>query len=87
MNSPDEVKPNCPGDEFQCPLKTTCCKVSGGQYGCCPFEEVCIPVPVYWVIHISSTCLCNYRELAVLISCTAAHKDLNVELEMSVSMH
>ena len=29
--------------------------------------------------------LCNYRELAVLISCTAAHKDLNVELEMSVS--
>lgn len=30
----------CPGDEFQCPTKTTCCKVSGGQYGCCPFEEV-----------------------------------------------
>ncbi|XP_057370728.1 progranulin-like [Daphnia carinata] len=35
----------CPGDEFRCPLETTCCKLSGGKlYGCCPFEEaLCCP--------------------------------------------
>ncbi|EFX89024.1 hypothetical protein DAPPUDRAFT_304705 [Daphnia pulex] len=41
MNSLERISRSvCPGDEFQCPLQTTCCKLSGGKlYGCCPFEE------------------------------------------------
>ncbi|XP_076437129.1 progranulin-like [Babylonia areolata] len=26
----------CPGGQFYCPDKTTCCQLSSGQWGCCP---------------------------------------------------
>ncbi|XP_028823013.1 granulin b [Denticeps clupeoides] len=29
----------CPGGRSSCPDNTTCCLMSGGQYGCCPFPE------------------------------------------------
>lgn len=54
----------CPGDEFQCPLETTCCKLSGGKlYGCCPFEEaLCCPdelhcCPKGFVCSSDATCI------------------------------
>lgn len=35
----------CPGGDFQCPDRSTCCHIAGGQYGCCPLENV-IPLSV-----------------------------------------
>jgi len=29
----------CPGGEYQCPDRTTCCAMGGGEYGCCPLEN------------------------------------------------
>jgi len=29
----------CPGGEFQCPDRTTCCSLKSGLYGCCPLEK------------------------------------------------
>ena len=30
----------CPDTQSVCPDGTTCCKLSSGQYGCCPFPNV-----------------------------------------------
>ena len=30
----------CPGGQYQCPDGNTCCKLSTGQYGCCPYAKV-----------------------------------------------
>ncbi|XP_042910902.1 progranulin-like isoform X1 [Parasteatoda tepidariorum] len=29
----------CPGSSFQCPDVSTCCKLPGDEWGCCPFEN------------------------------------------------
>ena len=29
----------CPGGQSECPTGTTCCKLSSGSYGCCPFPN------------------------------------------------
>ena len=29
----------CPDKEFDCPVGTTCCKLSSGQWGCCPLPH------------------------------------------------
>ena len=33
----------CPGGQSQCPDGNTCCKLSSGQYGCCPLPKVSWP--------------------------------------------
>ncbi|ESO90573.1 hypothetical protein LOTGIDRAFT_147753 [Lottia gigantea] len=30
----------CPDQQSQCPDGSTCCKLSTGQYGCCPLPNV-----------------------------------------------
>ena len=32
----------CPGGKSSCPAGTTCCLLTGGDYGCCPYPEVSI---------------------------------------------
>ena len=29
----------CPGGQYQCPTGNTCCKLSSGEYGCCPLPN------------------------------------------------
>ena len=29
----------CPGGQSQCPSGSTCCKLSSGDYGCCPLPK------------------------------------------------
>ena len=29
----------CPDGQSECPSDNTCCKLSSGQYGCCPLPE------------------------------------------------
>ena len=29
----------CPGGQVQCPDGSTCCKLSSGQWGCCPLPN------------------------------------------------
>ena len=31
----------CPDGQSQCRTGQTCCKLSSGQYGCCPLPKVC----------------------------------------------
>lgn len=34
----------CPGGKYQCPDGSTCCQLSGGEWGCCPLAHaVCCP--------------------------------------------
>ena len=53
----------CPGGTSQCPDGETCCLLSSGQYGCCPFPDVrtCVfavkLVVTLW--HDTNTCFCS----------------------------
>uniref|UniRef100_A0A3Q0RHW2 Granulins domain-containing protein n=1 Tax=Amphilophus citrinellus TaxID=61819 RepID=A0A3Q0RHW2_AMPCI len=31
----------CPDGRHSCPNKFTCCPLITGEYGCCPFPQVC----------------------------------------------
>lgn len=90
MNSLQRVKRSiCPGDEFQCPLQTTCCKLSGGKlYGCCPFEEVfsCPIMLIYIIPYYHEAFHFLFRLFAVLMSFIAVLKDLSVLLKRLVSI-
>jgi len=33
------ISKKCPGGDLQCPGFSTCCKLSSGNYGCCPLKE------------------------------------------------
>jgi len=41
----DKPSPNdvvCPDGTSECPDGTTCCLMQSGDYGCCPYPQVCI---------------------------------------------
>ena len=39
QNTPDENNVICPDGQSQCPDGNTCCKLSSGQWGCCPLPN------------------------------------------------
>ena len=41
MKTPDENSVICPDGQSECPDRNTCCKLSSGQWGCCPLGYTC----------------------------------------------
>ena len=37
----------CPGGQFECPTGNTCCRLSSGDWGCCPLPKVRFVCPDY----------------------------------------
>ena len=50
----DKPSPNdfvCPDGTSECPDGTTCCLMQSGDYGCCPYPQVCIGCLTVSVCH------------------------------------
>ncbi|XP_050388777.1 multiple epidermal growth factor-like domains protein 6 isoform X4 [Patella vulgata] len=79
----------CPGGTSQCPDSTTCCKLSSGQYGCCPLPSaVCCSDGVH-CCPSGTTCdtaagKCNKQDGSyVFMSKKIAAKPVSVEKQSS----
>ena len=71
----------CPGGESQCPDGTTCCKLSSGEYGCCPLPNaVCCSdgvhcCPAGYTCDISAgTCQRGMKTAPMLVKTPASKK-------------
>ena len=51
----------CPDGSSECPYGTTCCLMQSGDYGCCPYPQVCTGCLTV------SVCRCGFLSLSVLL--------------------
>lgn len=64
----DMVNVVCPGGEFQCPDRATCCSLGKtGNWGCCPLENVILFSIYIYVYYFLYSIYCSFINFPCLI--------------------